>query len=115
MQAATNQVESTDASVTSVLQQMQEAGCAMTCQQMEQLIASLQQQAGNVEQVSAKVDAGGKPVPEMDPSWAPWPAHSWPSASTKQAQLISKTVNQVQSTDSTEIDDIWSEMRVAGC
>jgi hypothetical protein len=140
-------VANTDGSAEDVLQQMQQAGCPMSCAQMEQLITSvrthaccvcaraatlhqhsavaesylrrlhlqLQAQGSTVHTAAATLAAGGSPVPANNPNWAPWPAHAWPESQTPNAQLLGQTVNQVQSTDSTEIDSLWQEMSTAGC
>jgi hypothetical protein len=160
-------VANTDGAAESVLQQLQQAGCPMSCTQMQQLItqvrlrrgacvravragrcvgararvretvqtlerarvsdshprpapapalrAQLQSQDGTVQNTVATFDAGGAPVPANNPNWAPWPAHAWPNSQTTNGQLLAKTVNAVQSTDSTEIDDIWGKMHAAGC
>ena len=75
--------------------------------------AQLQAQANTVTQVAATNAAGG-PIPQPNPAWAPWPAHSWPAANTPSAQAVMQSAQQIQSTDS-EVNDIWAQMQQNGC
>lgn len=113
LQAVSNNVAATDGSVTNVLQQMQSQGCTLTCAQMQQLITDLQAQAAMANAASANVADGGG-VPPADPNWAPWPAHSWPSANTPKAQAVQQVAQQVSATDA-EVNQVWQQMQTAGC
>ena len=107
-------MQSTDAQAENILQQMQEQGCPMSCAQMQTLITMLQQQTNTVQAANAAVSAGGG-VPPANPNWQPWPAHSWPNANNADSQAMQGAAQQVQSTDSTEIEDLWDKMHTAGC
>ena len=66
-----------------------------------------------VATAAATLAAGG-PLPAEQANWAPWPAHSWPSAQSQASQTLTQVAGSVAATDGS-VTNVLQQMQNQGC
>jgi hypothetical protein len=74
----------------------------------------LQTQTEAANAAAAAAAAGGSLLP-YNPSWAPWPRHSWPDSKTAATAQATTNAVAVQEANAASIASLQAQMRAYGC
>ena len=67
-----------------------------------------------MQQQVAQCGAGGNIEP-YNPTWAPWPTHSWPDATTSPCVAMSYHAQTIQNSNNQNIQSLQASMNQQGC
>ncbi len=74
----------------------------------------LQQQSSYVQGQAAACASGGVLEP-YNPTWAPWPTHSWPEAQTSTCQTMQTHATYIQQNNDATIASLQQNLAAQGC